>query len=326
MGRALRPTVVFSRASQREQIGLLREACRTVLSRHGVEPKALKLVNHGYNTTFRGLGKNLDVALRINISSRRTLAHVQGEVAFVEALMGVVPVPRPAPLFDGRSFTAVEVPGWPEPRPLVAYDWLEGRHPPAGPNAWRATGRALGRIHRAAVSRLPLGAERPVFEDVLDGQPFRLSARVFAEVRERADALLRRFNKKPRQLVHFDLHLGNVKVSAGPGGERVYQIFDFDDAVWAHPVEDVAQVLLYVRGKSPNARRCREALWEGLETSPAELGATAEELETLVAGRIVLLANDLVGSPSSELRADRARILQKSRRILTRFLATGRVE
>jgi Ser/Thr protein kinase RdoA (MazF antagonist) len=90
----------FEERSRRAQIAVLRQHAVEVLRRYPIEVDGLRLLNHGYNTTFRvDASGGQRFALRINVNSRRAPEHLNAEIGWLAALTAdtdlVVPVPQP---------------------------------------------------------------------------------------------------------------------------------------------------------------------------------------------------------------------------------------
>jgi Ser/Thr protein kinase RdoA (MazF antagonist) len=313
----------YGELSSREQVSVVRGAVTKLLALHGLGDRPLALVLNSYNITFRlemPFGK---VAIRVNTGSTRSLAEVRGEIAWTAALAagGEVRAPEPVSLFSGSSLATVSIEGIEREVPVVAYGWLEGRH--VGKN--RPTrhayllGQLMSDLHASTQNwSLPEGATRPVLHTMLDELPWRLpDSGPFAEIYERANAVLNRMASSPRQLIHFDLHFGNVKVH-----EAKLCVFDFDDSVIAWPGVDASQAMFYLRREGVNDR-LETAFWEGSGTSVEGLGLTREEFEILVGGRALLLATDLAGTSSAKLAAIAPKWIETMRLRVENLLATG---
>lgn len=316
----------FEDASHLSQVRRIREGVVAHLAAFEVPVEDVRLVNHGFNTTFRVRGRGLDAAVRVNVNSRRSAAAVLGELALVQFLgeAGVVAVPRPVPLFEGEPLSALTVRGEDRQLPVVAYAWVEGLIRQGSVAKWGRIGEAMGRIQAATRGwELPEGCERPVLRDCLDGQAWRLggAGTVFAECAERANAVIERLRaESPAQVLHFDLHPWNVMERGG-----AVTVLDFDDSVWTHPAVDAAQALYYLRrlGRAEGAER---SFFSGLGGGPNALGVTEVELEWLIGGRVVLLANDILGAVTVGLQGEAAEYVEVSRGRLERLMATGRYE
>lgn len=304
----------FAAFSRQRQTRVIRKALQDLV---GDVP--IRLVTHGFNSTYRVMHPDGDAAVRLNINSRRTPRMVRGEVAFVQRAHDQgVQVPEPALIFGGGATTTVKIEGIPHDVPVAAYRWVEGRAPSevCSPATTYNLGSTMSSLHRAAKGwKLPEGCDRPTYRDVLDGQPWRMTGSAAAEVRRRADEVLSSLGQP--HLVHFDLHLGNVKIRDGR-----LTAYDFDDSVWGHPAADAAQTLFYFRW-APDVSRAESAFWEGLGANPETLGVDVSTIELLVAARAVLLANDILGSVSQEFILMAPRYVEVTELRLQYFLETG---
>jgi hypothetical protein len=321
--------VAYASMTERQQVRVVRSLLVSELSKHGVltPETSLEKVHHGFNTTFRLRGPGQDVAIRVNVNSRRTLAHVRGEISWMESVAetGRVSVPVPVPLFAGSALTT----GWSEELAceltIVAFQWVKGRvasDPPSLRLAY-AIGRAMRNLHEIAPGlELPKGADRPIYRDVLDGLPWLMGDEpALIETLERSNAVLQRLEKvSPRQLCHFDLHFANVmRVKNG------ITLLDFDDSVWTWPAVDAAQTVYYTRCESDGSRLESE-FWSGYGAKAIDLGVSEAEFESLVAGRQLLLANDVVQSVSAELVAIAPKYRTATVKRCQQFLETGRFD
>ena len=283
----------------------------------------LALVLNSYNITFSLQVPDGKVALRVNTGSTRSLAEVKGEIAWTSALAdgGQVQAPEPVALFGGSPLATVRIEGLDRDIPVVAYRWLEGRHVAKNRPTRHAflLGQVMSQLHGTARNwSLPNGASRPVLQTMLDELPWRLpEGGPFAKIFERANAVLARLEGTPRQLIHFDLHFGNVKVNRGK-----MCVFDFDDSVIAWPGVDASQAMFYLRREGVNDR-LESAFWEGSGTSIEELGLSREEFEILIGGRALLLATDLAGTKSAKLAAIAPKWIETMRLRVEHLLATG---
>ena len=114
--------IAFADLPRGAQLVQLRRAALKVLERYGLGASRLRLLDHGYNTTFRvDAADGRRFALRINVNSRRSLANVRAEIEWVAALgrETALHLPHPAIARDGNAVQLVPVDGLAEPRPAV---------------------------------------------------------------------------------------------------------------------------------------------------------------------------------------------------------------
>jgi len=315
----------------RSQVARLRpkalEACRLF----GLEAPRLRLLAHGFNTTFSVRSGGSRYALRLNTNSVRTRQEICAEVAWTSALSdrSDVHVPRPHRTLEGASMAELE---WSElGRPLYAvlYDWLPGRvaFQAATLSIAEELGRATRALHRHALHwSLPPGCALNGLDDILFHKPLRLESKgfrgdtgVFLEVGRRANAVLRRLSAEPRIPIHSDLHLQNLKVHGG-----VVSVFDFDDCCLGHPLIDVAVSLFYLR-RNVDCEGMEGAYWRGLGLAPDELSGD-EEREALTAGRALMLCNELFDMQTAAIVAAAPRYAEVTEIRLRHYLDTGRFD
>lgn len=325
----------YQQLSQRGQLARLRPIAHDLAAQFGWGGCDLRLLNHGYNTTF-GLRRGDErAALRINVNSIRTRGQIMGELSWVHALLdaGVVQVARPMPLADGGGFLAVHpfsALGARDPKAAhlhaVLYDWLPGRTAGHswGPEPARALGQATRALHEHAKSwTVPADAEFTEPGDVMIDCPLNPKADLpeFREVLARGDGVIERLRREqPLIPVHFDLHMWNIKWHKG-----TMSVFDFDDCRMGWPAWDVAITLFYLR-RFPEPDVCEAAYWDGLAASLDDLGVTYDEMEALIASRGVFLASEMLSEWTAEAVQIGGPYLEVTRKRVESYLHTGRFD
>lgn len=325
----------YQQLSQRGQLARLRPVAQDLTVQFGWGGSALRLLNHGYNTTYGLLRDGKRAALRINMNSIRTREQIMGELAWVKALLeaGSVPVARPLPLADGgghlalHPFSAIGVRD-PKAEHLhaVLYDWLPGRTAGHawGPEPAHALGRLTRALHDHARSwTVPAEAEMTVPGDVMIDCPLNPKADTpdFREVLARGNRVVERLRRdQPLIPVHFDLHMWNIKWHKGK-----MSVFDFDDCRMGWPAWDVAITLFYLR-RFPEPEACEAAYWQGLGATLDDLGVTYDEMEALIAARGVFLASEMLSEWTAEAVQIGEPYLDVSRKRVSFYLQTGRFD
>jgi Ser/Thr protein kinase RdoA (MazF antagonist) len=314
----------YAALSQRSQQAVMRRVAGRALPAFNLANAKLKLVTHSFNTTFRVTHPEGEFAMRINVNSMTAPEEIAAEVAWVEALgqSGTVLVPTPRRTVAGEAKAMIDCPELGRQVPVVVYSWLEGRglgtftHPATA----RQMGRALAAIQdHGRTFNLPAGTTRKRMESVLLTAEYRLPEEtVFRDTFDAAEAVVAKLKARPAQLTHFDLHFWNVRHTP-----RGLAVFDFDDCFYAWPTADLAQSLFYMRRRH-NAEALEAAFREGAAVDPACDGLTEDELEILVAGRLLLLANDMQGNMTAEIAEMAPTYLKASRVWLRDFWRTGR--
>ena len=237
-------------------------------------------------------------------------------------------MPDPQPTRDGARSAVVESSDHAWRLPVVLFSWLEGRD--LG-GKWttqqaHAVGAAMATLHDHAERwTMPAGAEFSGFESVLTDLPNRLADHPSLDAA--TSALLMEAMAQAQQLqdevfaagpvlpLHADLHGGNLKWLNGS-----LSIFDFDDAGYGPPGLDLAITAYYLR----DSLAIEEAIRAGYASVRALPEVTTAQFEAMVAGRNLLLINDVIEQPNAELQAIVPRYVANSVLRLRSWLDTGR--
>lgn len=321
----------FVEVSARTQIARLRTLVARSLPAWGLADASLRLLNHGYNTTFRvDVPDGRRFALRVNVIPTKTEAHLIAEVDWLAALSAETDlrVPTPQRTRDGEWAARIPSPDHGRELPLVLFSWLDGRNLGfrARPRRVRAVGEAMALLHDHATRwRPPAGGALPLFDDVLTDLPDRFgdhpaldadARAVLTEAYARAQELQdRAFAASEAIPLHADLHGGNLKWHEGR-----LSVFDFDDAGFGVPALDLAIATYYVRDDAAAEDALREG-YAGVRPLPE---VSAEVFEGMVAGRNLLLVDDLLEQQNADLRAFIPEYTESSVRRLRAWLETGR--
>lgn len=308
----------YEKLSASGQVARLSRVAREVWQTYDLGDARSRLVDHGYNTTFRMDARDgKSYALRLNTSRRKSREALNAEVAWTTALADAgLPVPRPV---QGRSVWAA-FPGWDEGLAAVLYPWLPGRVAGKTPRPWM--GAALARLTKALHAHaklytLPEGAEVKVVDGPLHEDECRIGAYpAMMETVAKAQTVWDLLKREPARLLHHDLHAYNLTAYRGR-----LSAFDFDDVCLGHPAQDAMVTTYYLRSMDPKIE-------EGYrrELPPEHLGVTEEEFEAVIAGRQVLLANDLFlqTNPVQSAMAERYAPVAEAR--LAAYLKTGKFD
>ena len=327
----------FAELSERAQVGRLRPLAKAVLARYPITVERLRLLNHGFDTTFRvDAVDGRRFALRLNVNSRRTPGNLAAESAWLGALATdtdlVVPVPQVAD--DGTVTELMPFADLGRPVAATLFSWLPGRDLGDEPTLeqMRAVGRAAAILHQHAEGwSLPPGAELPAIDRPLMDVENRLAAdhelltaerravidAAFTEVQARYDELLVGADagtSPARRPLHADLHNANLKWHRGR-----LAVFDFDDSGIGVPVQDLAIAAYYLR----DAPEHEAAMHEGYAEVRPLPGHTSAQYEAIVASRNLVLLNDVVVTTVPEWRAMLPRYLANTVVKLRAYLDTG---
>ncbi|MGB8861685.1 MAG: phosphotransferase [Ilumatobacteraceae bacterium] len=321
----------FEDRSVRGQVARLRPAAVAVLRQYPVEVASLRLLNHGFNTTFRV--DTIDgqrFALRLNVNSRRTDAYIAAEMAWLAALSEETDlwVPTPQRTRDGALLAHVHSTDLGRDLPAALFSWLPGSDlgDEATPGQMRAVGRAAATLHAHGETwQLPPGAALPAIDTVLMDVPYVLDQEhpllstadheliesMFTHVQGHYDAM---FAGARRQPLHADLHIWNLKWYRGR-----LSVLDFDDSGIGVPVQDLAISAYYLRDNAAQ----EAALLEGYQELRPLPAFTAEQYEAMVASRNLVLLNDVITTTNAEFIEMLPRYVPNSIAKLRAYLDTG---
>lgn len=321
----------FELLPRRAQIARIRAVALAALGQYPVEPRRVTLLDHHHNSTFRvDATDGRRFALRVNVNSASTTAHLEAETAWLSALAADtdVSVPIPFATRDGRRHTTARCDLLERDLAIVLMSWLPGRTlDEPTPSALRELGRTTALLHQHGERwTLPPGAALPSHADVLVGDPNRIQAdhplltpdrrevidAALAEAQDRLDDVWSRAMPHP---IHADLHGGNVKWLRGR-----LSVFDFDDAVIGVPVLDLAISAYYLRTDG----RDEQAVLDGYAAARDLPAFDDREFEALLAGRNLLLLNEVLQAMTADVRAVRERYVDNTVSKLRAYLDTGR--
>jgi Ser/Thr protein kinase RdoA (MazF antagonist) len=321
--------MTFAELSTRAQILRLRNEALLILEQYPIKVAQVRCINHGFNTTFRiDTTDGQKFALRINVNSRRPMPALKAEIAWLGALARETDliVPQPIARQDGGLISSFTSSVLGRDTVAVLFSWLSGKDLGLGATAQQlhATGRALNTLHQhSATWKIPRGCQfqnaRDVFIDskvVIFDTPMpeaRLEVfkTAYRQVNAVHEALHSRFIAQP---LHADLHFWNLKWSRGK-----LSVFDFDDSATGVPLQDFGISFFYLRRLKDSAT-LENALLKGYGHLP---NYTQAELEAIIAGLQLLLANDLLMNETADLQAQAQTYLETSEIRLRTYLETG---
>ncbi|HLI58725.1 MAG TPA: phosphotransferase [Solirubrobacteraceae bacterium] len=281
---------------------------QAALARFGIGDGArVTLVNVSENHTYKvdDPGSGRSYALRLHRPGYRTVAEIESELAWIDALRtdGVVHTPRAIAAPDGARVVPAQAPGV-EARNAVMFEWLDGTvvDMDDGVRAleqYERLGAISARMHEHLRGwRAPAGFTRPPwdYEHSIgpsgywgawqDGLGIGLEER---RVLERLDETIRtrleRFGGGPERfgLIHADMRLANLLVN----GSEVLLI-DFDDCGASWFMYDFATTVSFMEDH-PRVPELRDAWIRGYRSVAALDDASVTELQTFVMLRRLLL-------------------------------------
>ncbi len=309
----------------------MRPLAADALEQFGVSPESFRLVNFGYNCTYRIVTKDGQLlGLRINLSSKRTPANLRAEVQWLRALneQTDLRVPQPFLTAAGNEFAEVYLPDSDQPVSAVLYRWLPGNTLPDEPTKTqlRAMGEAIAKMHDFAEHWQPTGeAELQNIADPMQGTPNYIlngDARISSELRDLVSASLQKIEavfaslRERAQLkpIHADLHAGN-----GLWLDGLLSVIDFDDSGLGFELQDLAISIFYMRENTKREKYFLEG-YAAIRPLPV---FEQHELEALLASRNILLLSDLMITTNAEMIEFLPTYLERTKLRLGNYLSTG---
>lgn len=290
----------------------LRGVAMDALRHYDLDVARIRLVNNESNCTFRvDCAGGSIYALRINLPGMRSGAEIRAELVWQEALWQDtdIAVPRPIRTRDGDLVVEARGEGIPETRLCNLSSWVYGRtlSHSRTPGNFRKLGVLSARIHEHgrrfippegfAVPKLdrviPKGRPDVLFDGgQIDGLP-RESVDLMREMNEALETDLQRLfhPAATAQLIHGDLHWWNVLLYRG-----TLQPIDFEDCVFAFPIQEIAITFYYVLWDGRFADFL-SAYREGYESVAGWPEDFPGQFELLMGQRALDLVNLLMTSP-----------------------------
>lgn len=326
----------FAHLTNSGQALRLRSMALIALERYDVPLVRLRLVTNDLNGIFRvDTASGRTYALRVCApEAGHSLPEIRSEMMWLAALRRDtnLNVPQPLTTRKGELVTTVESPGVPQARHCVLFSWAPGpdlaeRLTPA--NLFKL-GQLSARLHDHAASFVPPeGFERktadrvfpfgdPVvlfddaYRDAVSAERREVFQQALDRVEETIEELYRRGSRV--QIVHHDLHQWNVKVHRG----RLCAL-DFEDMMWGYPVQDVAISLYHIQD-SEEYPALRAAFCEGYCGQRPWPEAYPGQIEALMAGRALDLANFALQDPNAHWRQKIPAFVARTEKHLRAFL------
>jgi Ser/Thr protein kinase RdoA (MazF antagonist) len=285
------------------------DLARTVLLEYPFEVESIELINYQFNATFKVVTtKNEMFALRINVNSGRTYENLRGEIAFVSFLNDKKAVNLPKPVASKKGEFALIVPSalLQIDLSVALYSWLEGKELGAEPSdeALKKLGAAMATMHQAAADfTLPDKAQLPVLKEFLWQTKDIIFSSSSPLLKEDIELLTKAKNEIENIIedlysvskaiaIHADLHGANVFTN----GDQIY-IFDFDDAGFGLPIQDLATALYYLDTPEQDA-----ALLSGYQSVSELPRHNKHQLNGLLLQRRIILLNYLYETTNQEHR------------------------
>lgn len=272
----------YAQLTRRGQIRRMRQVAEQALSRYGIEPVRVSLLNHSYNTTFAVAGSDGERyvlhILRPTVDATAgppTRVRVESELWWlnqVRADLGLA-VPAAVRTSGGEGVVSVAMEGMKLPRLCTLFHWIDGHvilhH--LRPAHLEAVGGLTARLHNDSVHlSVPAWFRRPQV-DPADVETEEDVARLFADfLSVQAADVIRGVFQRTRQaqrtlgrgtdvfgLIHADIHQRNYVFD-----DHHSRLIDFGDCGWGHYLYDLAVTVSELHGL-PNQTELRAALMAG---------------------------------------------------------------
>ena len=290
--------------TERGKFRRLRPLAETALREYDLDVRRISFVGGFTNVIFRVDADQGTFALRIDYMQDHTDVNVAVELEWLAALTAEtdIDVARVLPARDGGPFVYAGAPGVPAERRCVLFEWIPGKPlaDGASPERFHQLGvlSAQLRLHGARFKpkHRPMAWDRVFywneeFDPVVYDRPehaHHFTGRrmgVMEEALEVAGQAFHRLDQDALQVLHGDLHPWNVHVK----GRRMIAL-DFEDVMWAHPVQDVAITLFYGRD-DPQYGEQRAAFAEGYSAIAPWPESYPGEIEHFMAARTLMFVN-----------------------------------
>jgi Ser/Thr protein kinase RdoA (MazF antagonist) len=285
------------------------DLARTVLLEYPFEVESIELINYQFNATFKVVTTKKEIfALRINVNSDRTYENLRGELAFVSFLNEKQAVNLPKPVACKKGEFALTVASSMLERDLgvVLYSWLEGEELGDEPSdeALRKLGAAMAAMHQATADfTLPDKAQLPFLKDFLwqtqdiifsSASPLsKEDIELLTKAKNEIENIIEDLYSGSKSIaIHADLHGANVFTHR----DQIY-IFDFDDAGFGLPIQDLAIALYYLDTPEQEA-----ALLAGYQSVSELPRYDKHQLIGLLLQRRIILLNYLYETTNQEHR------------------------
>lgn len=242
----------------------LRKMAIKALTDFDLDVKKVSLISNEQNGIFRvDTHDKRKFILRVCIpDAGHDIEHITSEMVFLNYLSkhSDINIPIPLPTKSGKWVSTVIIDGVPQARHCVVFSWVNGVDlaDRRSPVTWEKFGALSAQLHQFAETFSPsedfsiliYDNVFPFEEDsvLLDkethkhfsSQDFTLLKYALARVESEISDLYQ--EKSGLRVTHGDLHQWNVRIARG-----VLSPIDFEDLMWAYPIQDIATTLYYNR-------------------------------------------------------------------------------
>lgn len=307
----------------------LRTVAAAALERYDLRVRRLRLITNEFNAVFRvDAEAGRTYVLRVNLPSRRSLAEIDAEMRWLNALATetAVGVPTPVLADGGDLVVTVSAAGVPEPRHCALFGWIGGVDLAARLTEDNVAelGALTAQLHLHALTFDPPASLRrwdnpfPLDDHHVlldDGVVSPTDRATFTTALDRIEAVLERLSDERPRMIHGDLHQDNVRVARG----RLFAI-DFDDSLLGHPVQDIG-VTFWNLQEEPNYDALRRAFRHGYERHASWPEHSPGDIDTFAADRALMLIDYALQNTTADEATDTRAFIHREVRHVRRWLS-----
>ena len=322
----------FAALSQDNQIKALTSVAFDAAKQFGIKVRELRNISHSFNSTFQLIDDNsVKYSLRVNLNIDREKSAIKAEHKWLKEIekIGIVKAPIPISTLDGLPSASIYSKDLDYQFNCTLAYWIEGEEVGDNPSNEQLfkLGQNMALLHsQTAEFKREDFSEFPYVNSVLMDMQDNLSNSSyinddieFLELIKKAKLDSTRVFRElaeieTLQLIHADLHMGNV---IDQNGEL--HIIDFDDAGFGHPSQDLSISIFYLR----DAKDREERLLEGYQSIRGIPKGFEASIERLLVARQLLLLNTLLVTAVADEIAFIPEYIKKVKWRLQNFYACG---
>jgi len=296
----------FYDLSERGKIQRLKRIATKALKQYDLDVARVSLLSNAFNTIFRiDTEQGERYVLRIKVPKHRDKLMMQSEMIWMDAIHRDIDLTIPYPLAtrDGDFVIEVTDEHVPEPRLVCMMSWIGGRffYKKTTQNPMIALGRAMAKLHNHADTfQAPSDFMIKRYDTPHDyGEPTYLYEGEYLSSEQKAiwrdgvqkveDYLQQLYaDDTGLRFLHTDMHLHNVRYENGE-----VNVFDFDDSLWAYPIQDVGISLFYM-WNYPHFNEMRQWLLSGYAQVRPDVTFNPNDIDTIIYQRYFALGNFLI--------------------------------
>lgn len=300
----------YLQLTERGKARRLRKLVDKALQHYDLEILKIRMITNHVNGIFRlDAVDGQKYVMRVVLPAKGySIEHINSEMEFLNALSQApdINAPVPVPTKSGSWLTTVSDQAVPEARHCIIFSWLSGVDLDKRPSlqSWEMFGKLSARLHLFASTFKPsqefsISAFDEIFpfegdfvllEDenrqFFSPEDFDLLKIAIERVQSEIDQL--HSDKSAICVTHGDLHQWNIQISRGK-----LNPIDFEDMMWAHPIQDIATTFYYTRS-AENYETQLSSFKKGYATITSFPESYERQLETHILTRQLCILNDVL--------------------------------